>query len=117
MAIAKVSRARARMDCFPSWLRVRYAAEGWSNRIGHAEFGSGQLAAILGYDPETPNARSGTSRAIAHAKAHGLIAPESDVRCLVLPLGDRRKSGRSGDYCREHRIITAEIDVFAVSTD
>ncbi|MGV9212575.1 hypothetical protein ACTFTM_12020 [Micromonospora sp. RB23] len=100
------SKQRARDPQFPLWLRVRYAAEGWSNRIGHAEMSKGQLAGILGYEDRYCRATvSAVSRAVSQAIGKGLLDPSSGPSCLVMPYADHQQAGRGTRFCREHRIV------------
>lgn len=100
------SKQRARDSEFPLWLRVRYAAEGWSNRIGHAEMSKGQLAGILGYqDRHSRATESAVSRAVRQAIGKGLLDPSSGPSCLVMPYADHQQAGRGTRFCRTHRIV------------
>lgn len=100
------SKQRAREPQFPLWLRVRYAAEGWSNRIGHAEMSKGQLAGILGYEDRYCRATVvAVSRAIRQAVDKGLIDSSSGPSCLVMPYADHQQAGRGTRFCRLHGIV------------
>lgn len=68
----------------PRYTRVHFAALGYANQIGHAEFGPGELAQVLdiGHGRQADIA---ANKAVIQAKNAGLVAPESGLRCLVLP--------------------------------
>jgi hypothetical protein len=63
--------------------RVHFAALGWADRQGHASFGPGGLAAVLGTDG-TPLSHQSTTNAVARAKKLTLVSPQSRAGCLVL---------------------------------
>src|SRR3954468_22327950 len=74
-------------------VRILFAAMGRQNSLGHAQFGSGELARILGkFDPETgtitPARKDTVSRAISEAKASGYIDPRSTSRSILGQLRD-----------------------------
>lgn len=94
----------------PLHYRVEYAAMGWANLIGHAEFAPGALAVILqSHDPRTgawsiPSA-SRVANAIKVAKAMGLIDHTSTANCLVARRDWLQKGGGSGGKsCKVHGI-------------
>jgi len=105
------ARRRARdPELKPLHYRVEYAAMGWANLIGHAEFAPGALAWILqSHNPKTgelsvPSA-SRVSNAIAEAKERGLVEKTSTALCLVAPMEWLAKQGgRGGRTCRHHGI-------------
>lgn len=96
----------------PLWHRVEYAAIGWSNRIGHAEFAPGGLAVVL----QTSNPKTGAlsipsmqqvANAIAEAKERGLVDESSTARCLVARADlVAKKGGKGGQTCKHHGINT-----------
>lgn len=93
----------------PLYLRVVFAAMGWSNLIGHAEFAQGGLALVLqSADPQTGEiaipSRSQVNAAIKRAKAMNLIHEQSDFRCLVTPVWWEKSGGRGGKTCSHHGI-------------
>lgn len=93
----------------PLYLRVVFAAFGWSNLIGHAEFAVGGLALVLGSsDPVTGEisipSRSQVNAAIKRAKEMNLIHEQSDFRCLVSPTWWEKAGGKGGKTCAHHRI-------------
>ena len=96
----------------PLHLRVMFAAEGWANLIGHAEFAQGGLALVLQVsNPQTGEihipSRQQVRTAIDRAVEMGLIDQASDLRCLV-PNRERfaKSGGHGGSTCRHHRIRT-----------
>lgn len=64
---------------FPDWFRVMALAYGTARANGHACFLRGEMAAHL----DIPG--TSVSRAIRTAKEYGVIAPESNANCLVVP--------------------------------
>lgn len=92
----------------PLHYRVMFAAEGWANLIGHAEFAPGGLALVL----QTANPRTGelsipsmsrVSNAVRLAIDLGLIGKESTARCLVAdPEKFAKTGGHGGKTCRTH---------------
>ncbi|MFD6640303.1 hypothetical protein ACFWDN_31305 [Micromonospora chalcea] len=86
----------------PRAFRVHFAALGYANQIGHAEFGPGELAQILGIGCGRP-ADKATDKAVAAAKQMGLILPASGIRCLVLP-HSLFQTGKGTTYCRFHGV-------------
>lgn len=84
------------------WLRVAALAFGRHRRNGHANFGAGEMADLLGAAP------AAVSRAIREAKARGWIDGESHARCLVVPPHAVRGGlGHPNDPCRIHRRLTS----------
>jgi hypothetical protein len=77
-------------------VRVYFAAVGWGNQIGHAEFASGDLAEILGTGAQ------GVTKAIRAAKDAGLVDDLSSARCLVLSGWHFQKSGHGTGACAHH---------------
>ncbi len=93
-------QADARDSFFPRAARVKFAAQGWANKSGHAGFSPGALAKILGKDgvPTTPQV---VSNAIRAAKARGTISPESRAHCLVVN-HDQASQGFGRQGCPVH---------------
>ncbi len=96
----------------PMSLRIMFAAIGWSNLIGHAEFAPGGLAMVLQTsDPQrgglTIPTERGVNKALHEAADRGLILPDSNVRCLVAPNWWVKAGGTGGRTCVEHRIRPA----------
>jgi hypothetical protein len=81
MERAKDRAADPSMDL---WIRVGALAFGCHKRNGHANFKPNEIAEILG-PVGSPLSAQSVSRAIMLAKKAGWIAPESTVRCLVVP--------------------------------
>lgn len=71
--------SRAHDAELPLWLRVAALAFGCHQGNGHANFGPGYLAGVLGKPGPV------VSRAIAKAKQKGWIDEASRARCLVVP--------------------------------
>ncbi len=95
----------------PLHFRVMFAAVGWSNLIGHAEFAPGGLGMVL----QSANPRTGemsmpdrnqVNAAIRRAKVMGLIAEDSTFRCLVTAVWWEKAGGRGGKTCSHHGIGT-----------
>lgn len=98
-------------DVKPLALRVMFAALGWSNLIGHAEFAQGGLAMVLqSSDPRTGElsipSRGQVNTAIRRAEAMGLVAAESSRQCLLTPAWWEKSGGRGGKSCTFHNIRT-----------
>ena len=84
----------------PLWIRVLFAALGRHNSTGHAPFGVGELAQILG----RPDTRlDSVSGALREAKKRQFILPASNARCIVLPHHAFQKASRDRPPCRVHR--------------
>ncbi len=86
--------------------RVYFAALGWANRIGHAQFGEGALGRILSDESGNPLAAPSVSNAIDRAKKRGLIGSESGTRCLVLGSWQFQKAGLGSGSCLTHGLRT-----------
>jgi hypothetical protein len=84
----------------PRAFRVHFAALGWANQIGHAEFGPGELAQVLGIGCGRTADRA-ANKAVAAAKGMGLVLPESGLRCLALPYTLFQK-GKGSLVCKHH---------------
>jgi hypothetical protein len=76
--------SRAANPSLDNWIRVAALAFGCHRRNGHANFGPGEIAEILG-TPGKPLSAPAVSNAIKLAKSAGWIAKESNARCLVVP--------------------------------
>ncbi|MGY0234971.1 hypothetical protein [Longispora urticae] len=87
--------------------RVFFAALGWANRIGHAEFAPGGLGRLLVGKDGKPLGAQSLSNALARAKDRALIAPSSNARCLVLPPHQFQKAGIGTGSCRTHGLRVA----------
>ncbi|MEU9236457.1 hypothetical protein [Streptomyces subrutilus] len=83
-----------------------FAALGWGNRLGHAEFAEGALASILGAEG-APLTKQAVQKGVTAAKTIGLVASNSGARCLVLPGHHFQKSGLGAASCRVHALRTA----------
>lgn len=93
----------------PLYMRVMFAAVGWSNLIGHAEFAVGGLAMIL----QSANPRTGeisipdrnqVNAAIKRSHEMGLIADGSTFRCLIAAHWWEKAGGHGGKSCDHHGI-------------
>lgn len=84
-----VWRERSSDPALANWIRVAALAFGRHSKNGHANFGSGELATLLGKPGPNgevkPISDSAVSNAIRYAKKKGWIAEESMARCLVVP--------------------------------
>jgi hypothetical protein len=95
----------------PMRLRVMFAALGWSNLIGHAEFDPAGLCQVLmKQDPRTgelsiPSGNHVTN-VIKEARDMGLIGKGSSMRCLVAPAWWQKAGGKGGKTCNHHKINT-----------
>jgi hypothetical protein len=79
---------RAGNPRLPDWLRVASLAYGKHGANGHALFGPGEVALVLGeVDFKTGEIRTNqnVSRAIKTAVVHGWLAKGSKARCLIVP--------------------------------
>ncbi|GGM55515.1 hypothetical protein ACFFX1_08190 [Dactylosporangium sucinum] len=83
----------------PVHLRIMFAGMHRMNAIGHAEFGDGELAEVVG----TSSTAGSFRKAIRTLKEMKILMEESSARCLVFAprLVDRGKGSRS---CRTHRL-------------
>ena len=88
-------RERADDTSLPLWLRVAALAYGRHGRNGHANFGPGEIAAILG----TNGTR--VSDAIKLAIQHKFLHESSKARCLR-PLNVAGGPGSPYEVCRVH---------------
>ncbi|GAA1622659.1 hypothetical protein GCM10009744_07440 [Kribbella alba] len=95
----------------PGYIRIWLLAMSKANRIGHAEFRPGALRDFLGsVNTATgeffPADKAVVSRTIKRAKDAGLLAPESQARCLVLSSRLFQKAGIGSVSCRTHGIAS-----------
>lgn len=93
----------------PLHYRVMFAALGWANLIGHAEFAPGGLAMVLqSNDPRTGEMSMPTRQQIGNvirkAKSMGLLDEDSTFRCLVAPDWWEKAGGTGGRTCAHHGI-------------
>lgn len=93
----------------PLWLRIMFAAIGWSNLIGHTNFAHGGLALVLqSSDPKTGELKIPSASQVANeirtAKDKGLIGRTSDSTCLVAPDWWLKAGGTGGKSCQHHSI-------------
>ncbi|MFJ5542423.1 hypothetical protein [Micromonospora chalcea] len=88
-------------------VRVHFAALGYGNQIGHAEFGPGELAQVLGIGHGRA-ADKAASKAVDAAKAMGLVGPDSGLRCLTLPTTQFQK-GKGSVVCKYHGAAIGQV--------
>lgn len=96
-ARAKAHNAGLHID-----MRLIYAAVGYTNNIGHAEFGQGDLRkALETVKPQTGEIDTPTavqvSKAIKRMTLAGELAEGSNAKCLILPAGMWQKDGPMED--------------------
>ncbi|MER6525216.1 hypothetical protein [Streptomyces sp. NPDC001508] len=94
-------RRMAQDPRYDNYLRVYFAALGWADRDGHASFGPGKLAALLGESGKALSKQSANA-AVKRAKDLDLISPRSGVPCLVLPGHLFQKRSGAPAPCRIH---------------
>ncbi|MFJ5098516.1 MULTISPECIES: hypothetical protein [unclassified Streptomyces] len=94
-------RRMAQHPGHPLAYRVHFAAIGWADRQGHAAFGPGRLATLLGKDGE-PLSEQSTRNAVARARSLDLVSPRSGAACLVLPPHLFQKGRGAPVPCRPH---------------
>lgn len=100
-------KRRARDPRFDYAHRVEYAAMGWANQIGHAEFPPDELNKILAdRDGKVPS-NNALNNHVRKAKGWGFIETESNRRCLILPVFHFQK-GIGDTTCDEHGIRKAK---------
>lgn len=89
----------------PLYLRLHFAALGWANVVGHAEFPSGHLAQLVRRADGTAPSAQQLGNAIARAVSRGLLDEQSSSRCLVpSPHLWDRAGGTGTRSCRWHGI-------------
>ncbi len=104
-----VRRMALDSDIKPLRDRVMFAALGWSNLIGHAEFDPAGLCHAL----QTANPRTGelsipgrrqVSNVIREAVEQGYLGRGSSIECLIAPPWWQKSGGTGGKSCGYHRI-------------
>lgn len=95
---------KARSEDYDRATRVEFAAAGWTNADGHAQFPVGELAMVLAIGGR-PASASATSRAVKEARDRGAIGPESVARCLVVD-SESVRQGRGQEGCYWHGVAT-----------
>ncbi|MDX3766081.1 MULTISPECIES: hypothetical protein [unclassified Streptomyces] len=98
---------RARDSRFDYRHRVEFAAMGWANVLGHAEFPSGELNKILVTENGEVPSNGAVNNHVRRAKGWDLVEAESNRRCLVLPV-HRFQKGIGDQTCDEHGIRPAK---------
>ncbi|WP_153176031.1 hypothetical protein [Streptomyces sp. E2N171] len=94
---------------FPLYVRLVFLAQSRMNRIGHAEFASGELEALLPtLDKKSGELRSPSQnticKAVRKAIDNGSLSPESSARCLVIPGHDAQRSAKASIRCDWHGV-------------
>jgi len=94
---------------FPLYVRLVFLAQSRMNRIGHAEFASGELEALLPtLDKKSGELRSPSQnticKAVRKAIDNGSLSPESSARCLVIPGHDAQRSAKASIRCGWHGV-------------
>ncbi|MFE9803155.1 hypothetical protein ACFYP6_30560 [Streptomyces goshikiensis] len=82
--------------------RVHFAALGWADCQGHASFGPGKLAALLGKEDQPLSDQSATN-AVIRAKRLDLVSPRSGAACLVVSPHLFQKRKGAPVPCRIHQ--------------
>ncbi|MFC9081970.1 hypothetical protein ACFTY7_34215 [Streptomyces sp. NPDC057062] len=100
-------KRRARDPRFDYAHRVEYAAMGWANQIGHAEFPPDELNKILADKDGKVPSNNALNNHVRKAKGWGFIETESNRRCLILPVFHFQK-GIGDATCDEHGIRKAK---------
>ncbi|MCW8217833.1 MULTISPECIES: hypothetical protein [Streptomyces] len=100
-------KRRARDPRFDYAHRVEYAAMGWANQIGHAEFPQDELNKILVDKEGKVPSNNALNNHVRKAKGWGFIETESNRRCLILPVSHFQK-GIGDATCDEHGIRKAK---------
>lgn len=84
--------------------RLHYAALGWANTRGHAQFPEGELRKILTDKAGKQPSQARVSQVIREAKARDLIDALSGARCLVLSGHQFQRSDKGSIRCLVHGI-------------
>ncbi|MCM2390329.1 hypothetical protein [Streptomyces albipurpureus] len=100
-------KRRARDPRFQYPHRIEYAAIGWANVLGHAEFPPGELNKIMADKSGKIPSKDALNLHVGRAKEWGLVEAESNRRCLVLPM-HRFQKGIGDETCDEHGIRPAK---------
>ena len=116
----KAARERAHNPALHINMRLLFAAVGYTNNIGHAEFEPSALrVALETYDGDTAEVVTPTAAAVSKAIKAMVLAGEledgSCARCLILPASAWLKEGRMQDHghaqrwCRWHCVGTKPV--------
>lgn len=94
---------------FPLYVRLVFLTEARMNRIGHAEFASGELESLLPtVDRKTGEIRYPSQnticKAIRKAVENGSLGRDSSARCLVLNGNDAQRSAKASSSCKHHGV-------------
>jgi len=95
----------------PLYLRVMFAAMGYANLIGHAEFAAGGLGLVLqSSDPKTGELsipdRNQINSAIRRAEGMRLVTEGSSRFCLLAPHWWAKSGGDGGKTCNHHGVYS-----------
>ena len=93
----------------PLFARLVFLAEARMNRIGHAEFATGELESLLPtIDRKTGEIRYPSQnticKAIKVAIEEGFFTKDSSVRCLVFHSNDVQRSAKASSSCNHHGV-------------
>lgn len=88
---------RARDKRWNAGQRVEWAALANANASGHAQFGQGELASIIGVS------ENNVSHAIRKAAGYGIVFDHSTSRCLVIDIGKANTNLGALSDCPFHR--------------
>ncbi|MZE50119.1 hypothetical protein GTY86_02055 [Streptomyces sp. SID5770] len=96
----------------PLFVRLVFLTEARMNRIGHAEFATGELESLLPtLDRRTGEIRNPSQntvcKAIRIAIDEGFLSAESSARCLVLGGHDVQRSAKATSSCKHHGVQRA----------
>jgi hypothetical protein len=105
-------KRRARDPRFDYAHRVEYAAMGWANQIGHAEFPTGKLNEVLADKNGKSLSVNALNNHIRRAKGWGFVEPESNRRtrpakstaCIRRSAGAHRAVRRVGGSGEMHAL-------------
>lgn len=99
------SEERAVNEDLPLAWRIFFLAMSRANRIGHAEFASGELTKELSNREGKPSTPAALHKAIKTLISYGVLDPDSGLRCLVLPVDLVRSDEKGiGAECEYHHI-------------
>ncbi len=107
----KSAEAASKCSTISSDLRLWMLVSNRVSRRGHASFQEGELRRLLGGDGK-PMTSSGVRAVINRLKAAGLVFPDSDARCIIVPahvIQNNFKGAVTCAYCdnRDQRAAVA----------
>ncbi|MGW3929976.1 hypothetical protein ACWECC_18010 [Streptomyces microflavus] len=93
----------------PLFARLVFLAESRMNRIGHAEFATGELESLLPtLDRKTGEinypSKNTICKALRIAIDEGFFSEESSSRCLVFHSNDVQRSAKASSSCNHHGV-------------